>query len=32
MRETTAGDPMSLLRWICKSTETIAAELRRQHQ
>jgi hypothetical protein len=31
MRETTAGDPMSLLRWTCKSTETIAAELRRQH-
>jgi Rhodopirellula transposase DDE domain len=31
MRETTAGDPMSLLRWTCKSTDTIAAELRRQH-
>jgi hypothetical protein len=31
MRETTAGDPMSLLRWTCKSTETIAAQLRRQH-
>ena len=31
MQETTAGDPMSLLRWTCKSTETIAAELRRQH-
>lgn len=31
MRETTAGDPMSLLRWTCKSTETIATELRRQH-
>jgi hypothetical protein len=31
MLETTAGDPMSLLRWTCKSTETIAEELRRQH-
>ncbi len=30
MEETTAGDPMSLLRWTCKSTETIAAELRGQ--
>lgn len=28
MEETTAGDPMSLLRWTCKSTETIAQELR----
>ncbi|MFZ5501412.1 MAG: ISAzo13 family transposase, partial [Candidatus Micrarchaeota archaeon] len=28
MQQTTAGDPMSLLRWTCKSTETIAAELR----
>src|SRR5215471_16075319 len=31
MHETTAGAPMSLLRWTCKSTETIAAELHRQH-
>ena len=30
MQETTAGDPMSLLRWTCKSTDTIAAQLRRQ--
>ncbi len=30
MEETTAGDPMSLLRWTCKSTDTLAAELRRQ--
>jgi hypothetical protein len=30
MEETTAGDPMSLLRWTCKSTETIAEELQRQ--
>src|SRR6202163_4724874 len=30
--ETTAGDPMSLLRWTSKSTRTIAAELQRQGQ
>jgi hypothetical protein len=29
MEETTAGDPMSLLRWTHKSTETIADELTR---
>lgn len=28
--ETTAGDPMSLLRWTSKSTRTLAAELTRQ--
>src|SRR5918994_226224 len=28
--ETTAGDPMSLLRWTSKSTRTIAAELARR--
>lgn len=27
MEETTAGDPMSLLRWSCKSTSSIAEEL-----
>ena len=27
MEETTAGDPMSLLRWTSKSTERIAQEL-----
>jgi Rhodopirellula transposase DDE domain len=27
----TRGDPESALRWICKSTRTIAAELGRQH-
>ena len=27
--ETTAGDPMSLLRWTCKSTRTLAKELTR---
>jgi hypothetical protein len=31
MPETTAGDPMSLLRWTCKSTAMIAEELGRQH-
>lgn len=31
MQETTAGDPMSLLRWTCKSTAMIAEELGRQH-
>jgi hypothetical protein len=30
MDETTAGDPMSLLRWTSKSTERIAAELTRR--
>jgi Rhodopirellula transposase DDE domain len=30
MQETTAGDPMSLLRWTCKSTAMIAEELGRQ--
>ena len=30
MEQTTAGDPMNLLRWTCKSTDTIAAELQRQ--
>lgn len=30
MRESTAGDPMSLLRWTHKSTRTIADELTRQ--
>jgi hypothetical protein len=30
MPETTAGDPMSLLRWTCKSTAMIAEELGRQ--
>ena len=29
--EQTRGDPESALRWICKSTRTIAAELGRQH-
>ncbi len=29
VEETTAGDPMSLLRWTSKSTRTIAAELAR---
>lgn len=29
MEETTAGDPMSLLRWTSKSTRVIAEELRR---
>ena len=29
--EQTRGDPASALRWICKSTRTIAAELGRQH-
>ena len=33
VQETTAGDPMSLLRWTSKSTRTIAEELvRRGHQ
>lgn len=33
VEETTAGDPMSLLRWTSKSTRTIAAELvRRGHR
>jgi len=33
LEETTAGDPMSLLRWTSKSTRTIAEELmRRGHQ
>jgi hypothetical protein len=27
LEETTAGDPMSLLRWTSKSTRTMAAEL-----
>ena len=31
MPETSAGDPMSLLRWTCKSTAMIAEELGRQH-
>ena len=30
VEETTAGDPMSLLRWTSKSTRTIAAELQRR--
>ena len=30
VEETTAGDPMSLLRWTSKSTRTIADELRRR--
>jgi hypothetical protein len=30
MEETTAGDPMSALRWSCKSTTRIAEELTRQ--
>jgi hypothetical protein len=30
LEETTAGDPMSLLKWTGKSTRTIAAELTRQ--
>ena len=30
MDETTAGDPMSALRWTCKSTEKITAELVKQ--
>jgi hypothetical protein len=30
VEETTAGDPMSLLRWTSKSTRTIAKELARQ--
>ena len=29
LEETTAGDPMSLLRWTCKSTRTLAEELTR---
>jgi len=29
VEETTAGDPMSLLRWTCKSTRTLAEELTR---
>src|SRR5215469_14460661 len=29
LEETTAGDPMSLLRWTCKSTRTLAKELTR---
>ena len=29
LEETTAGDPMSLLRWISQSTRTIAEELTR---
>jgi hypothetical protein len=29
LQETTAGDPMSLLRWTSKSTRTMAAELTR---
>lgn len=32
LRETTAGDPMSLLRWTSKSTRTIADELSGQGQ
>src|SRR5437667_6807636 len=30
LEETTAGDPMSLLRWTSKSTRTIAEELMRR--
>jgi hypothetical protein len=30
MEETTAGDPMSALRWTCKSTTRIAGELTKQ--
>jgi hypothetical protein len=30
LQETTAGDPMSLLRWTSKSTRTLATELTRQ--
>ena len=30
LEETTAGDPMSLLKWTSKSTRTIAAELTRR--
>ena len=30
MNETTAGDPMSELRWTCKSTYKISEELRKQ--
>ena len=30
LEETTAGDPMSLLKWTGKSTRTMAAELTRQ--
>jgi hypothetical protein len=30
VEETTAGDPMSLLKWTAKSTRTIAQELRRR--
>jgi len=30
MEETTAGDPMSALRWTCKSTTRIAVELTKQ--
>jgi hypothetical protein len=29
LEESTAGDPMSLLRWTCKSTRTLAEELTR---
>jgi len=29
LEETTAGDPMSLLRWTSKSTRTMAEELTR---
>jgi hypothetical protein len=33
MKETTAGDPMSAIRWTCKSTTKIAEELTKQgHQ
>jgi len=32
LEETTAGDPMSLLKWTAKSTRTIAAELSRRGQ
>lgn len=30
LRETTAGDPMSALRWTCKSTRTLAGEVSRR--